>query len=881
MTLYNDDKNDDNNNDDSNNNNNHDNDNSNDNKNYFSLIPQQFELTVFSKLVSWLSKLLLKAGDIAENPGPVIRSQNTKNILSFRIAMALLFVYSVELGENEGKCCVLNILNNSFKDKSSYRMNKYIHRYQNFKLKIGIDNFISSKFILSMIIYLLLLQYGISPNPGPENTKKSNLSLVTYNCRGLMDVRKLRRVLAKVGPLVDKNCIVALQETHKIDDRLLKLYWKHNFIRNCNHSNKKGVVLLFNNEFRVNKFDTDKDDRYITVGLENSFLNLIVGNVYFPNDHLEAVSFTDNFYTKLIEFQYLFPEAYTVILGDFNMCMEKNDSVNRIGTQQELDLVKKVKANNKSCDLVDTYRMLKCEEGYTWSRGNLFSRLDYIFASSNMTNKLVQTKVDWCFDRSDHAALFNYFLFDSEPARGPGITKLNVKLLDDNNYSEQIRQNLVELLDQIPKAWNPHTKLEFTKVAIRTAFSSVANIANKVKRQELEEIDEKINRMQELKAKELNCSIVNSVLVNKINMSLEELTAESFKLREKYSDDLAFKSQVKWYEEGEKSNKYFLGLMKMRSKQKAISKINDNGVEFLGQSNVMKCIKNFYSLLYRKGNIFSNNETDNNFFQHCPKLNEKSKLHLEKDILLDELAKALSSCKESAPGPDGITYKVYKKFWSILSIYIIESWIFSVETGILPPSHLESALSLLPKEGKNLNEIKNWRPITLSNCDSKIITKALANRMANHLNEIIDPSQTAYVPGRSVMDNIRSNFYIKNLCKSKKIDGLLISLDAKKAFDSVSHDYIRETLRAYGFGDKFIKYFNTLYNGLSVKVLVNGFLSEKINIERGVKQGDALSCSLFILCMDPLIRNLNENKKIEPITFKSKWSVSMLLVVYF
>jgi hypothetical protein len=131
---------------------------------------------------------------------------------------------------------------------------------------------------------------------------------------------------------------------------------------------------------------------------------------------------------------------------------------------------------------------------------------------------------------------------------------------------------------------------------------------------------------------------------------------------------LAFKSQVKWYEEGEKSNKYFLGLMKMRSKQKAISKINHNWVEFLGETNVMKCIRNFYSLLYRKGNSCSENETDNDFFKHCPKLNEKSKQHLEKDILLDELTKALSSCKESAPCPDGITYKVYKK--SILSSYV-------------------------------------------------------------------------------------------------------------------------------------------------------------------------------------------------------------------
>ncbi len=266
-------------------------------------------------------------------------------------------------------------------------------------------------------------------------------------------------------------------------------------------------------------------------------------------------------------------------------------------------------------------------------------------------------------------------MFDLEPARGPGTTKLNVKLLDDKNYCEQIRHNLVEMLDQIPSNWNPHTKLEFTKVAICTSFSSVAKTANKVKRLEFEEIDEQINRMHELKAKELNCNIVNDVLVNKINLALEELTAESFKLREMYSDDLAFKSQVKWDEEGEKSNKYFLGLMKMRSEQKAISKISDSRVEFLGQSNVMKCIRNFYSLLYKKENNGSEYEIDNYFFQHCPKLNEKSKQLLDEDILVEELAKALSSCKESAPGSDGITYKVYKKFWSILSSSIIESYL--------------------------------------------------------------------------------------------------------------------------------------------------------------------------------------------------------------
>jgi hypothetical protein len=172
---------------------------------------------------------------------------------------------------------------------------------------------------------------------------------------------------------------------------------------------------------------------------------------------------------------------------------------------------------------------------------------------------------------------------------------------------------------------------------------------------------------------------------------------------------------------------------------------------------------------------------------------------------------------------------------------------------------------LLPKEGKDCGDVKNWRPITLSNCDLKIVTKALSSKMANVLDQIIVNSQTAYVPGRSVSDNLRSNFFLKQHCKSNKQNAVLISLDAKKAFDSVDHQYIEETLRAYGFGPNLINTFRVLYNNITARILVNGFQSEAIKIERGVKQGDALSCAIFIICIDPLIRNINKNKKIIPV----------------
>jgi hypothetical protein len=59
---------------------------------------------------------------------------------------------------------------------------------------------------------------------------------------------------------------------------------------------------------------------------------------------------------------------------------------------------------------------------------------------------------------------------------------------------------------------------------------------------------------------------------------------------------------------------------------------------------------------------------------------------------------------------------------------------------------------------------------------------------------------------------------------------------------------------------------------LKARILVNGYLSEAIKIERGVKQGDALSCAIFILCIDPLIRNLNNNSRIKSVKLTKKGS---------
>ena len=136
--------------------------------------------------------------------------------------------------------------------------------------------------------------------------------------------------------------------------------------------------------------------------------------------------------------------------------------------------------------------------------------------------------------------------------------------------------------------------------------------------------------------------------------------------------------------------------------------------------------------------------------------------------------------------------------------------------------------------------------------------------MSEQLASKINEGQTAYIKGRLINDNIRSMIATINTVQEEQSTGLVVALDAKKAFDSVSHDYIERCLKSFGC-ENFIPIFRTLYSELRTDILVNGRIEKGFLIKRGVKQGDALSCIIFIMCMEPLLRNIEANADIEPI----------------
>ena len=93
-------------------------------------------------------------------------------------------------------------------------------------------------------VVLQLIIGNIECNPGPTNQPvKSNLTLRTYNCNGLGDNLKLRRVLAKSRVEVNNCGIVLLQETHIVDEKLIDMYWKMQFTSSCASTRRGGVII--------------------------------------------------------------------------------------------------------------------------------------------------------------------------------------------------------------------------------------------------------------------------------------------------------------------------------------------------------------------------------------------------------------------------------------------------------------------------------------------------------------------------------------------------------------------------------------------------------------------------------------------------------------
>ena len=252
-------------------------------------------------------------------------------------------------------------------------------------------------------------------------------------------------------------------------------------------------------------------------------------------------------------------------------------------------------------------------------------------------------------------------------------------------------------------------------------------------------------------------------------------------------------------------------------------------------------------------------------------LDEDTKNRLDQPITDEEIGKALFELNnDSTPGLDGITTSWYKVFFNKIRCLLFSSFQYCLSIGELGMSQRLGVVSLLHK-GKELRRdlIKNWRPITITNTDYKILSKVLARRIQTVLDFIISPNQSGFMKGRNISDHIRLIDDAINLSDKFNNPGMLVSLDFEKAFDSISNSTILSALKIFNFGDSFIHMVQTLTNKSESCILNLGWLSGFYNTsETGVKQGCCLSPLLFIVCVELMAIRLRNDQHIKGLEFQ-------------
>jgi hypothetical protein len=110
-------------------------------------------------------------------------------------------------------------------------------------------------------------------------------------------------------------------------------------------------------------------------------------------------------------------------------------------------------------------------------------------------------------------------------------------------------------------------------------------------------------------------------------------------------------------------------------------------------------------------------------------------------------------------------------------------------------------LTLIPKKPDAMTP-SEYRPISLIHSFPKMIAKMLANRLALRLDVLVQKNQSAFIKGRSILDNFKYVQSAAKLLKKRKVPKLLLKLDISKAFDTVNWVFLLELLQAWGFSTR-------------------------------------------------------------------------------
>ena len=235
------------------------------------------------------------------------------------------------------------------------------------------------------------------------------------------------------------------------------------------------------------------------------------------------------------------------------------------------------------------------------------------------------------------------------------------------------------------------------------------------------------------------------------------------------------------------------------------------------------------------------------------------------------------------PGSDGLPYEFYAAFEADVAPLVLAAFQEAFDDAHAPsPLSLSQRTGLITRihkgGGKPLEDCDSFRPITLLNCDYKLAARIIATRLGSPVNDILTVTQTAFVPGRDIVDNVL--YHLEEIdwleagdslgqdAEQAQRQGCVVFLDFEKAYDRASRVWLRMCLQHFGFGVGVQRWVEVLMAGTVAHVMYNGMRTRSFNVLSGMAQGSPLSPLLYNIQAEPLaayLQHLQASGAIRPI----------------
>ena len=231
-------------------------------------------------------------------------------------------------------------------------------------------------------------------------------------------------------------------------------------------------------------------------------------------------------------------------------------------------------------------------------------------------------------------------------------------------------------------------------------------------------------------------------------------------------------------------------------------------------------------------------------------------------ITIDMVTKQLKKIPNwKYPGPDGVQGYWLKNFTE-LHKRMADQFNGLLNNGVEIPKWMTTGKTVLClKDPSKGSAVDNYRPITCLPLMWKLMTGILSNVLYDFLEgtgKLPNEQKGCRRKSRGTKDQLLIDRTVLNDCRKRHTNLGMAWIDYKKAYDMVPHSWIQESLELSGVANNVVEFIARSMKTWNVELMSCGEFLAKVNIRRGIFQGDSLSPLLFVICMFPLTEILRQ-----------------------